>query len=124
VLRDKLGEDGAEALVSLINAAGDQTKADALTFAEEKFERRISEEAAKLDRRITEEVARLDNRITEEVAKLDRRITEEVAKLEVKMANLDAKISEVKADLIHWMFIFWVGQLGATIGILFAFFRR
>ena len=117
ILREKLGEDGAEALVALINAAGDQTKTDTLTFVEEKFERRLSEETSKLDRRITEEVTKLDRRITEEAAKLDRRITEEVAKL-------DVKISEVKADLIRWMFIFWIGQVGALLGILFAFFRK
>jgi hypothetical protein len=41
-----------------------------------------------------------------------------------EVAKLDVRISEVKADLIRWMFIFWVGQIGATLGILFAFFRR
>ncbi len=30
-------------------------------------------------------------------------------------------VSEVKADIIKWMFIFWIGQLAATAGILFAF---
>ncbi|MCS7312472.1 MAG: CCDC90 family protein [Acidobacteria bacterium] len=135
VLRDKLGEEGADALVELINAASDRTQADVLTFVEEKFERRLSEEAAKfnsrlseeiakLDHRISEEVARLDRRITEEAARLDRRITEEVARLEVRLAGLEAKIAEVRADLIRWMFIFWVGQLGAILGILFAFFRQ
>ena len=84
VLREKLGEDGADALVDLINVANDHTKADVLTFVEEKFERRLSEEVAKLD----------------------------------------VKISEVKADLIRWMFIFWVGQLGAILGVLFTFFRK
>ncbi len=29
-------------------------------------------------------------------------------------------ISEAKADVIKWMFIFWIGQLAATTGILFA----
>ncbi|MDR7476411.1 MAG: DUF1640 domain-containing protein, partial [Armatimonadota bacterium] len=65
----------------------------------------------------TEEVARLENRIAEEVAKLDRRITEEVARLRTQ-------ISDVRADLIRWMFVFWVGQIGVLLGILFAFFRR
>lgn len=124
VLRDKLGDEGVDALVALINAADSQTKADVLTFVEEKFERRLSEEAAKFSGRLTEEVTRLDRRITEEVTKLDHRITEEVAKLDVKLANLEVRIAEAKADLIRWMFIFWVGQLGAILGILFAFFRK
>jgi hypothetical protein len=95
VLREKLGENGAEALVELINQANGQAKVEVLTFVEEKFERRLSEEGAKLDRRITEEGAKLD-----------------------------VKISETKADLLRWMFIFWIGQVGALLGILFAFFRR
>jgi len=30
-------------------------------------------------------------------------------------------IAEAKTDIIKWMFIFWIGQLGATAGIVFAF---
>jgi hypothetical protein len=84
ILRDKLGEDGARALVDLPNQADGQTKVDVLTVVEEKFERRLIEEISKLD----------------------------------------IKISETKADLIRWMFVFWMGQIGALLGILFAFFRK
>lgn len=31
------------------------------------------------------------------------------------------EIAEAKADMIKWMFIFWIGQLAATAGIIFAF---
>ena len=38
------------------------------------------------------------------------------------------RIESVKSDMIKWMFIFWMGQLAATAGIMFAFlnlyFRR
>lgn len=91
VLREKLGEEGADALVELINVANSQTKADVLTFVEEKFERRLSEE---------------------------------MSKVSVEFAKVRQEMAELKADLIRWMFIFWVGQLGAILGILFAFFRR
>ena len=111
-LRDKLGEDGAEALVSLINQSDEKTKEDVIALSAEKFEVMLSEEASKLDRRITEEVA-----------KLDRRITEESAKLRVEIAGNRIEIQAAKADMIRWMFIFWVGQIGAIIGILFAFFK-
>jgi hypothetical protein len=84
ILRDKLGDDGAQALVELLNQADGQTKVDVLTVVEEKFERRLIEEISKLD----------------------------------------IKISETKADLIRWMFVFWMGQIGALLGILFAFFRK
>ena len=33
-------------------------------------------------------------------------------------------IANLRADLIRWMFIFWVGQVGVIVGILLAFFKR
>jgi len=48
--------------------------------------------------------------------KFERRLSQEIGKL-------DVKISETEADLIKWMCIFWVGQVGLILGILFAFFK-
>lgn len=39
---------------------------------------------------------------------------EDIAKLE---GRLETKIAESKADMIKWMFIFWIGQLAAIAGI-------
>ena len=39
---------------------------------------------------------------------------EDIAKLEGK---LETKIAETKADMIKWMFIFWVGQLAASVAV-------
>ncbi len=49
--------------------------------------------------------------------KFERRLTEEIAKL-------DKKISETKAELIKWMFIFWAGQIIVLVAILSLFFKR
>jgi len=39
---------------------------------------------------------------------------------EVKKDVLATKqdLAEVKAEIIKWMFIFWIGQLGATVAIV------
>jgi len=113
VLREKLGEEGTDALVELINLANGQTKADVLTFVEEKFERRLSEELGKLN-----------ERLTTEIGKVSERLTTEIGKVNMEFAKVRQEMAEMKADLIRWMFIFGVGQLGAILGILFAFFRR
>ena len=34
------------------------------------------------------------------------------------ISNVRKEISESKADTIKWMFIFWVGQVGATLAIV------
>ena len=142
VLREKLGDDGVEALIALLNEAAHHERNNLLGILEERFGRRVTEEGkrlevqmaetekrldyriteeiARLDNRITEEIAKLDNRITEEVARLDRRLTEEVARLETRLST---QIAATRADLIRWMFIFWVGQIGTLVALLFAFLR-
>lgn len=49
--------------------------------------------------------------------RFERRLTEEIGKLRTDMADL-------RANLIQWMFLFWIGQIGVLTGILFAFFRK
>ncbi|AEN74215.1 hypothetical protein Rhom172_2321 [Rhodothermus marinus SG0.5JP17-172] len=120
VLREKLGDDGVEALIALLNEAAHHERDNLLGILEERFERRVTEEGARLDKRIAEEVARLEVLLAETEKRLDRRITEEVARLEVKLST---QMAGMRADLIRWMFIFWVGQLGTLLAILFAFFR-
>jgi len=82
-------------LADPMNAVLDQARADTLALVIERFERRL----------------------TEEVGKVNERITQEVPKLQQQIADL-------KADLIRWMFLFWVGQLGAMLGILLLFSRK
>ncbi|MBI5307359.1 MAG: hypothetical protein HZB37_03240 [Planctomycetes bacterium] len=43
ILREKLTEEGAEALVDIINKADERQKEDIICFVEEKFERRLAE---------------------------------------------------------------------------------
>ena len=43
ILREKLTEEGAEALVYIINKADERQKEDIISFVEEKFERRLAE---------------------------------------------------------------------------------
>ncbi len=83
-LREKLGEEGTDALVALLNEAGENNKKSVIEVVEERFERRLSEE---------------------------------IGKLRTDMADL-------RANLIQWMFLFWIGQIGVLTGILFAFFKK
>lgn len=38
--------------------------------------------------------------------------------------ELSKDISDVKAEMIKWMFIFWVGQVGAMLAILLLFVKK
>ncbi|GER93626.1 hypothetical protein A45J_1374 [hot springs metagenome] len=149
-LRDKLGDEAAESFAVLLKEVEHEGRKDALVLAEERFERRLSEEAASLRVKISEVKAELETKISEVKTDLEakiseveerfeRRLSEEVASLRVKIsevkaeletkisevkAELEAKISEVKVDIIKWMFIFWAGQIVVLIAILQIFFRK
>ena len=40
------------------------------------------------------------------------------------IANVRKELGEVKANTIKWMFIFWIGQVGATLGLLLLFVKK
>jgi hypothetical protein len=40
------------------------------------------------------------------------------------IANVQREISESRADNIKWMFIFWIGQVGAMLAILLLFLKK
>ena len=83
ILRDKLSEEGAQALVETLNKLEESHKSNVLEVVEGRFERRL---------------------------------TEVKQELLVEMANN-------KAELIKFMFLFWIGQSATTVGILFVFFK-
>jgi paraquat-inducible protein B len=108
VLREKLGEDGADTLVELLNLANEKVKEDVIELSAEKFERRLTEEIAQLRGEFKEEIAqlrsvdlaKLDKRITEEMAQLRGEFKEEIAQLRsVDLANLDKRITEEMAKV-------------------------
>jgi hypothetical protein len=88
ILKEKLGEKEAEALVSFVDSK-----------LKENNEANLNVLATK-----------------EDIAKLTLSTKEDITKL-------DLKISEVKADMIKWMFIFWTGSILTTLGGMFAFLK-
>lgn len=40
------------------------------------------------------------------------------------ISNLRKEMGEGKAENIKWMFIFWIGQVGATLAILLLFVKK
>jgi hypothetical protein len=44
--------------------------------------------------------------------------------LMVEIEKVRTEMQKVKADIIKWMFLFWIGQLASLIAILQIFFRK
>lgn len=75
-------------------------------LVEEKFERRLSEE-----------LSRLRVEMHEEISKLRAEMKDEIASLRVEMARM-------QHSMTRWMFVFWVGQLIAMLGLLIAILSK
>ena len=112
VLRDKLGEEGTDAFTGVIKEIDLDARKEAIALAEERFERRLIEETGKINQRISDETGKINQRISDESGKLDQKITEECGKLRVE-------IEKSKSDIIKWVFVFWIGQIGVLSGIIF-----
>ena len=122
-LRDKLGEEGSDALVDVLNMQGDENKQSVIDLAEQRFEAKLAKETSLL----REEMAGFDTKLKHEISILreemirsDLSIKEDLLK---SIQTVSENVQTTRADLIKWMFIFWVGQLFAIGGILFAFYK-
>jgi hypothetical protein len=49
---------------------------------------------------------------------------EDIGNVRSEINKVRTEIAEAKADTIKWMFIFWIGQIGATLGIILLFLKK
>jgi hypothetical protein len=74
---------------------------------------RLGDAAASALENTLEDAARTwrDDVLSVAAERFDRRLTEETARLRVEFAVL-------RADMIKWSFLFWIGQVAAMAGIM------
>ena len=89
---EKFGEDVTNELVNWFNAVDATYRADLRELNELNF-------------------ARFD-------AKLEQRLAQSEAKWEARWHQLDARLAELKSELLKWMFLFWA-TTGVALGGLF-----
>ena len=119
----------------MLNEQEKETKDSVIETAALRFEKRLTEEIAGVRADLSAAEQRLNSRITTNISdlredlsgrissveqRLDNRITAEVSGLRV---DLSEKIQKSKTDTIKWMFLFYIGQVGALAGILFVIFK-
>jgi hypothetical protein len=88
----------------LKNKLGEKEAKSIIEYVEAKVEKKLEE---KKDIFATKE----------DVNNLRETLKEEINKLRIE-------IEKTRADLIKWMFLFWIGQLASLIAILQIFFRK
>lgn len=106
ILQERLTDEGAEALVHILDKVEEQGELHTLRTAEDRFEKRLAIETAD----VKTEIEALRTELKTEIANL--------------RAELKGDIADTRAELIKWMFIFWAGQVATITAILFAFFRK
>ena len=89
ILIERLGENGAKALVDMLHANNRACQDDVLEKTAERFERRLVEETSKL---------RVD-----------------MAELRT---DLHGEIVSSRFELVKWNFVFWIGQVVALAGVI------
>ncbi|MBD3384032.1 hypothetical protein GF407_03815 [candidate division KSB1 bacterium] len=113
--------------VSLAIAETEQRLDNRITEQVGKVNERLTEQVSNVNERLTEEIGKVNERLTEEIGKVNERLTEEIGKvngrLTEEIGTVRVEAARNHASLIKWMFIFWVGQVAALLGILFAFFK-
>lgn len=110
-LRQRLGDDGSLALVQIFDEANRVMRDEFLSVATERFERRVTEEAAKLRVEFAQGLAAVRQEMATGLAGL----REEMAR---GFGEVRAAIAESRADTIKWTFVFWIGQFVALAGFL------
>ncbi|RMD90035.1 MAG: hypothetical protein D6813_09815, partial [Calditrichaeota bacterium] len=130
----KLGDEAVDSLVELINQSLGEQKNNIIELVEEKFERRLTQELSKIQKQILETERKLEKQILgvktglekqiqEVKTELRNEIQEVKSGLEDRITKVEVQMSKNYASIITWMFIFWIGQVGVILGILFAFFK-
>ena len=98
---DKFGDKVIDELVGLLNDMDATFRAELRELNEQNWLRF----EAKLEQRIAE----LETKLMTEIALLRGEFT-------AKLGGLEVKMSELKAELIKWMFLFWLGTVATMLG--------
>jgi DNA anti-recombination protein RmuC len=135
---ETLGDEIANELVEWFNQVDSTYRADLrelneLNFArfDAKLEQRVAELDARFETRLERRLAELETKLERGLAaletKLETRLAEFEAKSETRLAGVDAKIelrmNGLRAELIKWMFVFWIGTLAPLAGLVVALTR-
>ena len=114
-LWNKIGDEASEALITMLEKYSEENKQSVLDSAEQRFEIKLVKETALIRNEMSDLKIHIENKVTHEVETL----RSDLIRVD---QSLRTDIARYQANTIKWMFIFWIGQIGALVGILFAFF--
>jgi hypothetical protein len=120
---ERLGEDVANELVDWFNAVdatyrNDLRELNELNFQgfDAKVEQRFAQADAKWEQRFAQADARWEQRFAELRVEIERRFAE----TKTEFATIRRALADQRADVVRWMFRFWIGTLVPLAGLIVA----
>jgi len=114
---EQLGDEVANELVEWFNAVDSTYKSDMKELNELSWNRFRAELRSELDQHFSGIRREFDARF----AGIDRRFAtmdSQFAGIETRFALVDVKIADLRAELIKWMFLFWIGTIVPLGGLM------
>ena len=121
-LREKLGDEASESLVEMLNHYSLDNRESIIESATQRYETRLTHEVSQLKANFSdlrEEMIISRTEIKEDLTRTEQSIRDDLGG---RISTLREEMYRNNANNIKWMFVFWIGQIGAILGILFAFF--
>ena len=109
-LRERLGAEATGGLLSLLDFARSEWRADLIAACTERYERRLSEEMAG----VRVQMAQVEASLRTEMAQMGASIRQDMAQMGAGIRN---DMAAGRVELFKWCFIFWIGQVLAMTGI-------
>ena len=110
-LRERLGADGTDALMDLLENVRADLREDVIKACTERFERRLVEEVSA----VRVQLAQVESSIRQDLARGDAELRGAMAGLR---ADLLDRMSSDRFDLLKWAFLFWIGQVAAIATLM------
>jgi hypothetical protein len=122
LLTEKLGSDTTEAMFKYIdNKTERSVEATIKTLA-------TKDDMVSLYNATKDDIASLRNSTKDDIAILRNETKDDIANLRKEMGdgfvNLYKQIGENQTTNMKWMFVFWIGQVGATVGFILLFLKK
>ena len=106
VLRSKLGSDGAEALVDVINKAVDGAKGQINSLVEHSIEHK--------EQKLVERLSAMESRLIEKISQLDARVSQ----LDARVSQLEARFPQFEARILWKMVGLIASSTAITVAVL------
>jgi hypothetical protein len=122
---ETFGDDIANELVEWFNQVDATYRADLrelneLNFA--RFDATLKQQIAELEARLERRISRVAVKFEQRIATLDTKVEKFAAELRTELAQVEARLDRrftgMRADLIRWMFAFWIGTLAPLAGLI------